>query len=72
MASKMKARVRYVVQDGREGYAIESKVDGEWGLDSWFPLVKKEGVAETDFVHWTLLHRLSEVQKMGYDIQILQ
>ena len=72
-ARKMKAQLRYHKQeDGREGYAINIFSDGEWGLDTWFPLVERKdhGNGETDYVHWGILRKLSELQNLGYDIDL--
>ena len=68
----LRAQLRYHKQDdGREGYAINIFSDGEWGLDSWFPLVAREGGdGETDFVHWSILNKLSQLQNLGYDIDL--
>ena len=70
---KKKAQLRYhKKEDGREGYAINILVDGEWGLDTWFPLVERKdyGNGESDYVHWRILHKLSELQNLGYDIDL--
>ena len=72
-ARKMKAQLRYHKQeDGREGYAINIFVDGDWITDTWFPLVerKEHGNGETDYVHWGILRKLSELQNLGYDIDL--
>ena len=68
---KMKARVRYEKrEDGREGYKVEIYSEGEWGLDTFFPLVAKAGAEDTDFIHWTFVRKLSELQAFGYDIDL--
>lgn len=70
---KMRAQLRYHKQeDGREGYAINILSDGEWGLDSWYPLVerKEHGNGEADYVHWGILCRLAELQELGYEIDL--
>ena len=72
-ARKMKAQLRYHKQeDGREGYAINIFVDGDWITGTWFPLVerKEHGNGETDYVHWGILRKLSELQNLGYDIDL--
>ena len=71
---KLYARLRYCKrQDGRVGYSIEvrSSSNGEWGLDTWFPLVAADGWdGETDYIHWTILRKLSELQHLGYEIDL--
>lgn len=72
-AKKMKAQLRYQKQeDGREGYAINIFSDGEWGLDTWFPLVERKdhGNGETDYVHWHILLKLRQLQDLGYEIDL--
>ena len=77
-ARKMRAQLRYRKrEDGREGYAINILGhDGEWAMDSWFPLVAKIGADavgaenETDYVHWTLLMKLAHLQNTGYKIDL--
>ena len=68
----MKAQLRYSKkEDGREGYAVNIQSDGEWTMDSWFPLVAREnGDGEADFVHWFLLNKLRHLQELGYDIDL--
>ena len=71
---KLKARIRYEMNGDREGYAIHIKdlETGEWGLESWFPLVAKEGGnGENNFIHWTFLVKLNELQTFGYDIDLM-
>lgn len=71
--TKMKAQIRYHKrEDGREGYAINILGhDGEWGMDSWFPLVEIDKVrSEADFVHWSILKKLADLQYMGYEIDL--
>lgn len=69
-----KARVRFQKSaNGREGYAIEIFSEGEWGLETWFPLVARAGAEdtrETDFIHYTFLCKLSELQRYGYEIDL--
>lgn len=78
-SKNMKAQLRFhKKEDGREGYAINvfSEADGEWHMDSWFPLVAKVGADavgaenETDYVHWTILRKLAYLQDAGYDIDL--
>lgn len=73
MKTKKKAQLRYLKQqDGREGYAINILIDGEWGLESWYPLVPREnGDGEPDYVHWQLLRKLSFLQDLGYEIDLM-
>lgn len=72
---KMKARVTFQERDGREGFAIEIFTDNAWGLDTWFPCVAKIGAEavgaenETDYIHWRILRKISEMQNAGYDIE---
>lgn len=70
---KMKAQLRYLKkEDGREGYAINILSGGEWGLDTWYPLVerKEHSNGEADYVHWGILRKLSELQELGYEIDM--
>lgn len=67
---KKRAWVKYMEQDGREGFAIMVNVNGDWGLDSWFPCVAKEGGnGDTDYIHWTFLRKLEHIQNLGYSIE---
>lgn len=76
-AKKMQAQLRYhKKEDGREGYAINILTDDGWQMDSWFPLVAKVGAdaigkeRETDYVHWSILRKLSQMQSYGYEIDL--
>lgn len=66
----MKAQLRYSRKEaGREGYTLNIQSDGEWTMDSFFPLFAREnGDGEADFVHWSLLRKLHDLQELGYDI----
>lgn len=78
MSKKMKAKLRYLKkEDGKEGYAIYILChDGQWGIDSWFPLVAKVGADaigkedETDYIHWAILRKLATLQNTGYEIDL--
>lgn len=68
---KMRAQLRYhKKEDGREGYAVNILSDGEWGLDSWYPLVERNFNGEADYVHWSILRKLADMQEMGYEIDL--
>lgn len=74
---KLKAQLRYhKKEDGREGYAINILTDDGWTMESWFPLVAKVGADaigkenETDYVHWSILRKLSQMQSYGYEIDL--
>lgn len=71
---KLYARLRYHKdEDGREGYAIEvsGNPDKGWGLDTWYPLVPKDGGnGETDFIHWSILRKLGDLQRLGYEVDL--
>lgn len=71
-----KARIRYINDDKREGYAVEilsqEKFNFEWGLDSFYPLVRREGCDENEernFVHFSLINKIGDLNRMGYKIQ---
>ncbi len=70
---KLYARLRYCKkEDGREGYSIEVRSgNGEWGLDTWFPLFARDGGnGQTDYVHWSILSKLNNLQQLGYEIDL--
>lgn len=73
MKTKNKAQLRYFKQqDGREGYAINILIDGEWVQESWFHLFPREnGDGEPDYVHWSIFNKLSYLQNIGYEIDLL-
>ncbi|MGN0180386.1 MAG: hypothetical protein ACI4DY_13265 [Monoglobaceae bacterium] len=74
---KMRAQLRYHKrEDGREGYAINILTDDGWSLESWYPLVAKVGADkvgaenETDYIHWSILRKLANMQDYGYEIDL--
>lgn len=71
----MKARVKYQKNyNGREGYTVEINVDGEWGLDSFYPLVKREGANEDEernFVHYGIINKIAELNNLGYTVTFM-
>lgn len=72
---KMKARIKYEENfNGKEGYAVEIFSEGEWGLSTFYPLVKREGAEETDeknFIHFSFINKLAELNELGYKISFM-
>lgn len=68
----MKARVKYYADwHKKEGYAVEIYTDGEWGLDTFVPLVRREGAGEDedkDFVHFGLVNKIAQLVDLGYKV----
>lgn len=70
----MKARIVYVNNEKREGYAIETLIDGDedWGLETFYPLVKREGADEEEeknFLHFSFVNKLKQLSDLGYSIK---
>ena len=60
--------------NGREGYTVEiMDSKGEWGLDSFFPLVEmKSEIPQTkNFIHFSILKKISELQQLGYTVMFM-
>ena len=72
----MKARVKYYKDyHGQEGYAVEICTERQtfdsWGLDTFFPLVRREGANEEEeknFVHFGLINKIAQLNDMGYTV----
>ena len=65
------ARIRYIKNEEREGYLVEILSDNEWGLNSFYPLVRRENAREEeekDFVHFGILSTINELQKLNFRI----
>jgi hypothetical protein len=71
----MKAQIKYCADyNGKEGYAVSIFTDGEWGLESFFPLVKREGAKEDEernFVHFGIVNKIAGLQNLGYTITFM-
>ena len=70
-----KARIIYegIEITNREGYRIEIMVDGEWGTNSFFPLVRRENASDEEdknFVHYSIINKIKELHQLGYEISI--
>jgi hypothetical protein len=69
----MKARIKYTTDfNGKEGYLIETDVGDGWDVESFFPLVRREGATgddEKNFVHFGILNKIAMLKKWGYSIQ---
>lgn len=79
------ARVKYYKEYGDlllgECYAVEiyDKEDNDWGLDSVYPLrsytnTSPKGdvtVTDKEFVHFSLLTRITWLFELGYEVDIL-
>ena len=48
-----------------EGYAIELKHKDSWELSSYYPVTRE------NYIHDSILVKLSELQKLGYNVSIL-
>lgn len=59
---KRKARVRYAEMGGREGYAVEIYSEGEWGLDTFYPIINSQ-------IHSSIISKLSQLKDCGYDVR---
>lgn len=83
MKNRPLARVAYYEEYGKLGecYAVEiyDKKDGDWGLDSAYPLrsythTSPNGdvtVTEKEFVHFSLLKKITWLFELGYEVDIL-
>ena len=75
----MKARVKYYKDyNGQEGYAVEICTErvafDDWGLDSFFPLVHRDGAddeEERNFVHFGLIVKISHLRDSGYTVTFM-
>ena len=75
----MEARVKYYTDyNGQEGYAVEICTErvafDDWGLDSFFPLVRREGAEveeERNFVHFTMIHKIFQLRELGYTVSFM-
>ena len=69
-----KAKVQYHENYyGQEGYAVEIFSDDDWGLDSFFPCVRREEADEDEgknFVHFSLINKIAQLNRLGYQIEI--
>ena len=71
MKNEKIARIRYIKNEEREGYLVELLDDTEWGLNSFYPLVRRENAREEeekDFVHFGILSTINELQKLNFRI----
>ena len=71
MKNEKIARIRYIKNEEREGYLVEILSDNEWGLNSFYPLVRRENAREEeekDFVHFGILSTINELQKLNFRI----
>ncbi len=71
MKNEKIARIRYIKNEEREGYLIELLDENEWGLNSFYPLTRRENATEEedkDFVHFGILSTINELQKLNYSI----
>ena len=61
---KRKARVRYTnkCEFGQDGYAVEIYSDGEWGLDTFFPITNSQ-------IHAGIINKLSMLKDCGYEVR---
>lgn len=62
--AKRRAWVKYDEMDGRPGISIMVTASGDWNLDSFWPLIKKE-----EFIHWAIFQRLAHIHNLGYEIE---
>ena len=71
MKNEKIARIRYIKNEEREGYLVELLGGNEWGLNSFYPLTRRENATEKeekDFVHYGILNTINELQQLNYRI----
>ena len=70
MKNEKIARIRYIKNEEREGYLVELLDDNEWGLNSFYPLTRRENAREEekDFIHFSILNKINELQQLNYSI----
>ena len=71
MKEEKLAKISYINNEEREGYLVEILSDNEWGLNSFYPLVRRENEREEeekDFVHFGILNTINELQKLNFRI----
>ena len=71
MKEEKLARISYINNEEREGYLVEILSDNEWGLNSFYPLVRRENARkeeEKDFIHFSILNKINELQQLNYSI----
>ena len=71
MKNEKIARIRYIKNEEREGYLVELLDDNEWGLNSFYPLTRRENATEEeekDFIHFGILNTINELQQLNYRI----
>lgn len=71
MKEEKLARISYIKNEEREGYLVELLDDKEWGLNSFYPLVRRENATEEeekDFIHFCILNTINELQQLNYSI----
>lgn len=73
----MEAKIIYHSGKGKvkqEGFEIRTKgVDGEWGMDKFFPLVRRENAdrdEDKNFLHFSVLSELATLETFGYKISL--
>lgn len=71
MKEKKLARISYINNEEREGYLVEILSDNEWGLNSFYPLARRENATEEEeknFIHFSILNKINELQRLNYKI----
>ena len=71
MKEEKLARISYINNEEREGYLVEILSDNEWGLNSFFPLTRRENAEENEeknFIHFSILNKINELQRLNYKI----
>lgn len=68
--AKTKKKARLTYDKKNEGYNLEILCnDGEWGLDSFHPMIAKNQDGEKTHVSWYILCKIAELQALGYIIE---
>lgn len=73
MKSKQKAKITYQTGGKRnkygidsEGYIIEIQTANGWEMNSFFPMISKQGEEEKEFVHYSIIWKIVELLDCGY------
>lgn len=65
---------RVIYNEEHDSFDVEILSNGDWGLESRYPCVCKDGQAilGANYIHFSILRKIADLQWMGYQVEVLE
>ena len=64
-------KARIVYNPNEDSFEVQINVGDGWGLETGYHCVAREKGGPTNFISWTILDKLAQLQSLGYKIDLI-